>query len=99
NIEAGALVKIRLRAFVPKNVLPMISAKWSGVFPLRIRGSIALTDRDPSVFASRYGRSLVPFFEPRNNTRRFGPMAFPRFIILGGWAIERNVALADIYFV
>src|SRR4029453_9974640 len=38
NIEAGAFVEIRLRPFVPENVLPMISAEWSGVFPLRICG-------------------------------------------------------------
>src|SRR6266480_2360257 len=88
NIEPGAFVQVRFWPVVTENVLPVVGAEWSGVLPLRIRGSIAFADRDPSVFASRYGRSLVPFFKPRNNARRFGSMAFPRFIIVGEGAVE-----------
>src|SRR2546423_96704 len=67
----------------------MIGAEWSGVLPLRIRGSIAFADRDPSVFASRGGGPLVLFLNPQKKARRFRPMAFPRFIIVGKREINR----------
>src|SRR5438046_10410573 len=75
----------------------MIGAERSRVFPLRIRDAIAFADRDPSVFASRYGRSLVRFSKPRNNARRFGSMAFPRFIVVGKGAVKRVEPWREIY--
>ena len=97
NIEAGAFVEIRLRPFVPEDILPVVCSEWSGIFPLRICGSIAFADRDPSAFASRNGRSLIRFSEPGNNIRRFGPMALPRFVIVWQRAVKRIQPWGEFY--
>ena len=75
DVEAGAFVQIRLWPLVAKNILPVISAKWSRVFPLRVCDAIALADRNPASFARTHRRALICFFEPGNNARRFRAMA------------------------
>ena len=88
NIEPSAFVQVWFWPFITENVLPVVGSERSGVFPLRIRGSIASADCDPSVFASRYGRSLLRFSKPRNNPRRFGPMTFTCFVVVGKRAVK-----------
>ena len=66
----------------------MVRSEWSCVFPLRISNSIAFADRDPSIFASGNGRALVCLFEPRNNARRFRPVACMCFVVIGQCAVK-----------
>src|SRR2546421_187650 len=75
----------------------MICAERSGVFPLRIGDAIAFADRHPSPFASGARRSLICFSKPRNNTRRFRPMALPCFVVVGKRAIKRVEPWREVY--
>src|ERR1700731_2630277 len=50
HIKPGALVQIRSRAFVAKNILPVISGEWSAVFPLGVANAVIMADRDPTTF-------------------------------------------------
>ena len=88
DIEASALIQIGFRTFIAKHVLPMIGSEGSCVFPLRISDSIAFTDRDPSVLASRNSRTLVRLLKPRNNARRLRPVASTCFIVVGKCAVK-----------
>src|SRR2546430_8575147 len=97
NIETGPFVQIGFRTFVAKNVLPMIGPKRARIFPLRIDGSIAFADRDPSTFASGNGRALVRFPEPRNDLRRFRSMASGRLVVVGERAVKRILPRCEFY--
>ena len=77
--------------------MPIIGAERSCVFPLRIRDAIVLANCDPSVFAGLDTRSLICFSKPGNNAGRFGPMAFPRFIIVRKRTIKRVEPWREIY--
>src|SRR4029077_2440951 len=66
----------------------MISAERSGVFPLRIGNSITFADCDPSIFARGKSRALVRLSEPRNNARRFRPVACMCFVVVGECAVK-----------
>src|SRR5439155_8932892 len=88
DIEAGALVQIRFWPFAAKNVLPVIGAERTSIFPLRINCAIAFTDGNPATFASRDSRALISFVEPGNNARRFWPMALPRFVVIRKRAVK-----------
>ena len=88
NIEASALIQIGFRTFIAKYVLPMVRSEWSCVFPLRISDSVAFTDRDPSVLASRNSRTLVRLLKPRNNARRLRPVASTCFVVVGKCAVK-----------
>ena len=47
NIQTSAMVEIGFGTFVAKNILEVIGAKRTAVFPLRVTSSIAFADRDP----------------------------------------------------
>ena len=66
----------------------MVRSKWSCVFPLGISDSIAFADRHPAIFASGNSRAAVRLLKPRNNTRRFRPMAGMCFIIVRKCAVK-----------
>jgi len=66
----------------------MVRSEWSCIFPLRISCSIALANRDPSIFAGGDSWALVRLFEPWNNPRRFGSMASICFVIVGQRAVK-----------
>ena len=55
NVEACAFVQIWFGPLVPKNVLPMIGAKRTRVFPLCVRNAIAFADRHPVALACANG--------------------------------------------
>src|SRR6476660_9289940 len=78
----------------------MVRSKWPCVFPLGISDSIAFADRDPSVLASRNSQTLVRFSKPRNNTRRFRPVASMCFVVVGEcavkWVLLRNEFYRDV---
>src|SRR4029453_8782572 len=88
DIEASPLIQIGFWAVIAKHILPVIGAERSGVFPLRINGSIAFADCDPSIFASRNSGSLIRFFEPGDNAFRFRAMACGRLVVVRKCAIE-----------
>ena len=50
HIKPGGLVQIRSRAFVAKNILPVIGGEWSAVFPLSVANAVIMADRDPMTF-------------------------------------------------
>src|SRR5207237_7037984 len=93
----GAFEKSRGWRFRAKNLLPVLSTERSGVFPLRIDCSIAFANRDPAAFASRNGRALISFIEPRNNARRFRSMALSRFVIIGKRAVKWVLPRCEFY--
>jgi len=66
----------------------MVRSEWSCVFPLRIGNSIGFADCDPSIFAGGNTRALVRLFEPRNNARRFWPVACMCFVVVGECAVK-----------
>ena len=88
DIEASALIQIGFWTFIAKHVLPMVRSEWSCVFPLRISDSIALADRDPSIFASGNSRTLIRLLKPRNNSSRFRSVAGTCFVIIGKCAVK-----------
>src|SRR5262249_17380209 len=53
NIEAGTVIQVWLRFFVPKDILEVVRAEGPAVFPLRVAGAIAFADRDPAMPANR----------------------------------------------
>src|SRR4029453_12962122 len=57
--------------------------------PLRINRSIPFADCDPSTFARGNAGTLVRFFEPRHDTRRFRSMTGGCLVIVGKRAIKR----------
>src|SRR6266436_1856309 len=65
------MVKIRLRPFILKNVLEVISAKWAAIFPLRVASVVAFSDGDPAIFAHRLTWPRICLLEPRDDERRF----------------------------
>src|SRR5436190_2930934 len=75
----------------------MVRSEWSCVFPLRISDSIALANRDPSIFASGNSRTLVRLLKPRNNSRRFWPVASMCFVIVGECAVEWVLPRCEFY--
>ena len=77
NIEARALVQVWFWSLVAKNILPVIGAKRSRVFPLRIDGAVAFANRNPAVFANRHRRTLIRILEPWHHTWRFRTMSGP----------------------
>jgi len=89
NIESGALIQVRFRSFVAKDILPMVGSERSRIFPLCISDSIAFADCNPSIFASGNSRSLVGDLKPRNNTRRFRPVAGMCLVIVRQRAVKR----------
>jgi len=97
NIEAGALVQIRLWAFIAEHVLPVISAERPSIFPLRINGSIAFANGDPSIFAGRNSGTLVRFIEPWNHSRRFRPMTSVRLVVVGKRTVEWILSWGEFY--
>src|SRR5262249_26483406 len=58
------------------------------VFPLCISDSIALSDCDPSVFASGKSRTLVGRLKPRNNAGRFWTVASMCFVVVRQCAVK-----------
>ena len=97
DIEARAFVEIRFRAFVAKNILPVVGTERSGVFPLRVNRSIAFADRDPSIFARRNGWALIRFLEPRNNARGFRAVPCSCLVAVGERAVERILPGREFY--
>jgi len=67
----------------------MVSSEWSCIFPLRKSGSIALADRNPSIFARGYSRALICFVKPGDNARRFRPVASMCFVVVRKGAVKR----------
>src|ERR1041385_243928 len=88
HIKTGAFVEIRFWPFITKDVLPMISAKRSSIFPLRVRDAVAFANRDPAAFASRNSRALISFVKPRNNARRFRAVPLFRFVVIWKRAVK-----------
>src|SRR6476661_1439062 len=75
----------------------MIGAERSGIFPLRIGDVVTLANRNPSTFASGNSGALISFIEPWNNTRRFGAMTLPRFVIIRKRAVKRILSGCEFY--
>src|ERR1044072_5770861 len=52
NIQSGPVIKIRFRTLVAEDVLKMVCAKRSTIFPLRIANAISFTNSDPTIAAN-----------------------------------------------
>src|SRR5438552_8887142 len=77
------------RTFVAKDILPIIGAERSCVFPLRINRSNPFANRDPSILAGGNAGASVRFLEPRNDARRFRPVTGGCLVIVGKRAVKR----------
>src|SRR5206468_10288179 len=90
-METRASVQIGFRAFVAKDILPIIGAERSCVFPLRINRSIPFANRDPSMLAGGNAGALVRFLEPRNNAGRFRTVTMACLVVVSEGAVKRVV--------
>ena len=100
HIQAGPMVKIRLRTLVPEDVLKMVCAKRAAILPLRVADAIALANSDPAITA--YGLSLarVRLLEPRDHERRFRLELPMRHIVIREceveWILPRDKGYWDV---
>src|SRR6266446_10264963 len=53
DIETGPAIQVRFRSLALENVLEVVGAEGSAIFPLGVANAIALADRQPAVFANR----------------------------------------------
>src|SRR5262249_18788789 len=81
NIEASTFVEIKFRPFISENVLPVIGAEWSCIFPLRVRNAVAFADSDPMTFTGGNRGALIRLVKRRNNARFFTAMSLPCFSV------------------
>jgi hypothetical protein len=56
DIETCSVIQVRFRSLVLENILEMVSAEGSAIFPLGVANTIAFADRQPVVFANRAAR-------------------------------------------
>src|SRR5437868_12135982 len=96
DIEPSALVEVWLRAFVAKNILPMVRPKRSGIFPLRVSDAIIFTNCNPTILARADRRPVIGVFEPRNHLRRFRSMAIRRLVVVGQRTIKRILSRGEV---
>ena len=71
NIQPSSMVEVRFRPFILKNVLEMIGAKWTAIFPLRVASAVAFANCDPMIFTHRLAGPCVDLLEPRDDERSF----------------------------
>ena len=71
DIETGPVIQVRFRSLALENVLEVVGAEGSAIFPLGVANAIALADRQPVVFAHRATRFGIGSPKPRNHQRRF----------------------------
>ncbi len=66
------MIEIRFGTLIAENVLKMVRAKRTAVFPLRITGPISFTNGNPAIsgIPIRQG-PLYSLFKPRNHQRGF----------------------------
>src|SRR5712692_3254294 len=97
DIETCAFVQSGFRTLVAKDILPVVGAKGSCVFPLRINRSIPLANRDPSTLAGGNAGALVRFLEPRNNAGRFRPVTSSCLVVVWESAVKRVLSRRELY--
>src|SRR5438477_9522878 len=97
DIETRAFVQIGFRTFVAKDILPIIGAERSGVFPLRINHSIPFSNRDPSILAGGNAGALVRFLEPRDDARRFRTVTSGCLVVIWQGAVKRVLSRSELY--
>src|SRR5438874_6854722 len=97
DIETRTFVQIGFRTFVAKDILPIIGAERSCVFPLRISHSIPFANRDPSILAGGNAGALVLFLEPRNNARRFRPVTIGCLVVVWEGTVKRVLSRRELY--
>src|SRR3989442_7788151 len=85
------------RTFVAKDILPIIGAERSCVFPLRINRSIPFANRDPSILAGGNAGALIRFLEPRNDAGRFRPVTIGCLVIVWKRAVKRSLSRRELY--
>ena len=74
----------------------MIGPERARVFPLGVGDLVPFPDRDPAVFAGGNARTLIGLVEPRNYSRRFGPVAVARFVVVRQRALKRVLARGEL---
>src|SRR6266550_5296342 len=97
DIETRSFVQIGFRAFVAKDILPIIGAERSCIFPLRISRSIPFANRDPSILAGGNAGALVRFLEPRNNAGRFRSVTIGCLVVVWEGAVKRVLSRREFY--
>src|SRR6266581_4865 len=95
DIETRTFVQIEFRTFVAKDILPIIGAERSCVFPLRINRSIPFANRDPSILAGGNAGALVRFLEPWNDTGRLRPVTSGCLVVVREGAVKRVLSRCE----
>src|SRR5438552_14159904 len=97
DIETRTFVQIEFRTFVAKDILPIIGAERSCVFPLRISRSIPFANRDPSILAGGNPGALVRFLEPRNDAGCFRTVPSGCLVVVWQGAVKRVLSRRELY--
>ena len=71
DIETCSVIQVRFRSLILENILEMVGAEGSAIFPLGVANAIAFADRQPAVFANGVARFCVGSPKPWNYQRRF----------------------------
>ena len=75
----------------------MIGPKRTGVLPLRINGSVILSNSDPTALANGNPRPLISFLEPRHDVRCLRAMPGRGFIVIRKGTIKWILARCEFY--
>ena len=99
NVQTGTLIQIGSRAFVAKDILPVIGAERATIFPLSITNSVPVTNGKPTTFQDGLTIPDIRLLKPRDDLAgfRFGSTAFDVVVgkrdikrILPGNEVDRN---------
>ena len=89
DIETCSVIQVRFRSLALENVLEVVGAEGSAIFPLGVANTIAFADRQPVVFAHRAARFGIGSPKPRNHQRRFRLELPVRDVVVREGAIKR----------
>src|SRR5438034_9517746 len=89
DIETGAVIQVRFRSFILKNVLEMVGAERSAIFPLGVANATAFADCQPAVCANGAARFRLRSPEPGTHKGRFRLELPVCDVVVGESAIKR----------
>src|SRR5438874_2021647 len=82
------MVQVRFWPFVAENILEVIGAKRTAIFPLRVADAISFTNGNPTMPANGLPLSVIGLFKPRNDQWRFRLELPVSHIVVGQCAVK-----------
>ena len=98
NIEPCAVVQVRFRPLVAEDVLKVIGAERTAIFPLRVTGAVTFANRDPAMPANRLSLAHVITFKPWNDERRLRFELSVRHVVVRQRAVKRILLRNEIHW-